>query len=150
MSQSLTAFRLFFTYHLVKKFQGSISTKWLLFQYNNSESYYQVNINFLTSWLLFHFFAIWKQEEDQAIDVLKGTLLREEIFAGINVREFGFTEDFAEINFCEFSLTKDFAGINFRESALFKDFSGVDLTFAFRNIFSTTLFCGFENNFRKN
>ena len=74
--------------------------------------------------------------------------LREEIFAGINFREFflghfagikfcelSFTEDFAGINFREFSLTKDFAGINFRESALFKDFAGVNLTFGLRNIF---------------
>ena len=56
---------------------------------------------------------------------------REEIFAGINFRDFflghfagtnfrelGFTKDFAEINFCKLSLTKDFAGINFRECAL--------------------------------
>ena len=71
-------------------------------------------------------------------------------FAGINFREFGFTEDFAGINFREWSLTRDFAGINFRESALFKDFAGVNSTFASRNIFSTTLVCGFENNFSKN
>ena len=71
-------------------------------------------------------------------------------FAGINFREFGFTEDFAGINFRELSLTRDFAGINFRESALFKDFAGVNLTFAFRNIFSTTLVYGFENNLSKN
>ena len=71
-------------------------------------------------------------------------------FAGINFREFGFTEDFAGINFRELSLTKDFAGINFRESALFKDFAGVNLTFAFRNIFSATLVYGSENNFGKN
>ena len=89
--------------------------------------------------------------------------LREEILAGINFREFfsghiaginfrewGFTEDFAGINFRELSLTKDFAGINFRESALFKDFAGVNLTFAFRNIFSATLVYGFENNLSKN
>ena len=79
-------------------------------------------------------------------------VLREETFAGINLHEFfcghfkginflefGFTEDFAGINFRELSLTKDFARINFRESALFKDFLGVNLTFAYRNIFSTTL-----------
>ena len=40
--------------------------------------------------------------------------LREEIFAGINFRELGFTEYFAGINFHEFSLTKDFPGINFQ------------------------------------
>ena len=61
--------------------------------------------------------------------------LRKEIFAGINFREFGFTEDFAGINFRELSLTRDFAGINFRESALFKDFAGVNSTYFFRNIF---------------
>ena len=89
--------------------------------------------------------------------------LREESFVGINFREFffrtfrgkyfrelGFTEDFAGINFRELSLTRDFAGINFRESALFKDFAGVNSTFASRNIYSTTLVCGFENNFSKN
>ena len=75
--------------------------------------------------------------------------LRKEIFVGINFRELGFTEDFAGINFHELR-TKDFAGIDFRESALFKDFAGVNLTFAFKNIFSTTLVCGFENNFSKN
>ena len=71
-------------------------------------------------------------------------------FAGINFREFGFTEDFEGINFRELSLTKDFAGINFRESALFKDVAGVNLTFAFRNIFFTTLVYGFENSLSKN
>ena len=76
--------------------------------------------------------------------------LREEIFAGINFRALGSTEDFAGINFRELNLTKDFAGINFRESALFKDFAGVNLTFAFRNIFSATLVYGFENNLSKN
>ena len=45
-------------------------------------------------------------------------------FAGINFRELGFTVDFAGIDFRELSLTKDFEGINFRESALFKDFAG--------------------------
>ena len=64
----------------------------------------------------------------------------------MNFRQFGFTEDFAGINFRELSLTRDFAGINFRKSALFKDFAGVDLPFAFRNIFSTTLVYGFDNN----
>ena len=88
--------------------------------------------------------------------------LREEIFAGINFREFfsghfaginfrelGFTEDFAGINFRKLNLTKDFAGINFRESALFKEFSEVNSTFALRNMFSTTLFYGFKNNLLK-
>ena len=54
------------------------------------------------------------------------------------------------MNFRELSLTRDFAGINFRESALFKDFAEVNLTFAVRNIFSTTLLYGFENNLSKN
>ena len=76
------------------------------------------------------------------------TTLREEIFAGINFREFlfghfagiifrelGFTQDFAGINFRELSLTKNFAGINFRNLSLTKDFLGVNLTFALRNIF---------------
>ena len=76
--------------------------------------------------------------------------LGKEVFAGIKFREFGFTEDFAGINFRELSLTRDFAGINFRENALFKDLVGVNLMFAFKNIFSTTLVCGFENNFSKN
>ena len=62
----------------------------------------------------------------------------------------GFTEDFTEIDFRELSLTKDFLGFNFRKSALFKDFAGVNLTFALRNIFSTTLVYGFENNLSKN
>ena len=44
--------------------------------------------------------------------------LREEIFAGINFRKLGFTEDFAGINFRELSLRKDFTGINFRELSL--------------------------------
>ena len=65
-------------------------------------------------------------------------------------REFVFTEDFAGIDFRELSLTRDFAGINFSESALFKDFAGVNIMFASKNIFSTTLLCGFENNFSKN
>ena len=69
---------------------------------------------------------------------------------GINFLEFEFTEDFAGINIRELSLTRDFAGINFRESAIFKDFAGVNLTFASKNIFSTTLVCCFENNFSKN
>ena len=71
-------------------------------------------------------------------------------FAGINFRELGFTEDFAGINFRELSLTKDFAEINFRESALFKDFAGVNLAFALRNIFSRALVYGFESNSSKN
>ena len=84
--------------------------------------------------------------------------LREEIFAGINFREFffghfaginfrelGFNKDFAGINFRELSLTKDFAGINFRECALYKDFMGVNFAFSLKNIFSTTLVYGFES-----
>ena len=84
--------------------------------------------------------------------------LREEIFAGINFREFffghfagidfrelAFTEDFAGINIRELSLTKDFAGINFRGCALYKDFVGVNLGFSLKNIFSTTLVYGFES-----
>ena len=84
--------------------------------------------------------------------------LREEIFAGINSREFfyghlaginlrelGFPEDFAVINFRELSLTKDFAGINFRECALYKDFVGINFAFSPENIFSTTLVFGYEN-----
>ena len=74
--------------------------------------------------------------------------LSEEIFAGINIREFfygrfagiffrelDFTEDFAGINFRELSLREDFAGINFRELSLTKDFPEVNLTFAFSNVF---------------
>ena len=74
--------------------------------------------------------------------------LREEIFAGINIREFffghfaeinfrefGFTKDFAGINFRESGLTKDFAGINFRERDLYKDFAAINFAFALRNIF---------------
>ena len=68
---------------------------------------------------------------------------REEIFVGINFREFGFTEDFAGIKFRELSLTKDFVGINLREGALFKNFAGVTLKFVVRNIFSTTFVYGF-------
>ena len=70
-------------------------------------------------------------------------------FAGINFREFAFTEDFAGINFHELSLTKDFAGINFRESTFYKDFAVVNLTYASRNIFSMILVYGFENNLSK-
>ena len=70
---------------------------------------------------------------------------REEIFAGINFCEFGFTEDFAGINFRELSLTKDFAEINFRECTLYKDFVGVNFAFSLKNIFLTTLIYGFEN-----
>ena len=57
----------------------------------------------------------------------------------------GFTEDFAGINFRELSLAKDFAGINFRECALYKGFVGVNFAFSLKNIFSTTLFYGFES-----
>ena len=71
--------------------------------------------------------------------------LREEIFAGINFRELGFTEDFAGINFRKLSLTKDFAGINFRECALYKDFVGVNFAFSLKNTFSTILVYGFES-----
>ena len=83
----------------------------------------------------------------QRNDILLSTL-REEIFAGINFREFffvhfaginfcelGFTEDFTVINFRKLSLRKDFAGINFRELSLTKDFPEVNLTFAFSNVF---------------
>ena len=70
--------------------------------------------------------------------------LMEEIFAGINFREFFFGH-FAGINFRELGLTKDFWEIDIRESTIFKVFAGVNLTFALRNIFSTTLFYGFEN-----
>ena len=84
------------------------------------------------------------------VSTLLQLTLREEIFAGINCREFSFIGDFAGINFCELSLTKNFEGINFRESALFKDFARVNLTFALRNIFSTALVYGFEDNLSKN
>ena len=57
---------------------------------------------------------------------------------------------FAGIHFRELSFTKDLAGINFRKSALIKDFAEVNLTFALRNIFSTTLVYGLENNLSKN
>ena len=43
--------------------------------------------------------------------------LREEIFAGINFREF-FLGHFAGINFRELGFTEDFAGINFRALSL--------------------------------
>ena len=79
-------------------------------------------------------FVFLSEYQDLKIDCYA---LREEIFAGINFREFflghfaginfrelGFTVDFAGIDFRELSLTKDFEGINFRESALFKDFAG--------------------------
>ena len=82
----------------------------------------------------------------------------EEIFAGINFREFfvghfaeinfrelGFNKDFAGINFQELSLNKDFAGFDFRECALYKDFVGINFAFSLKNIFSTTLVFGFEN-----
>ena len=65
------------------------------------------------------------------VDLIFSTL-REEIFVGINFREFGSIEDFAGINFRALSLTKDFAGINFRKSALSKDFAGVN---SLRSIF---------------
>ena len=86
-------------------------------------------------------------------DIFAGINLREFFwgyFAGINFRELGFTEDFTGIDFRELSLTKAFARINFRESALFKDFARVNFTFAFRNIFSTNLAYGFENSLSKN
>ena len=79
---------------------------------------------------------------------LAGINLREFFFgnfAGINFREFCFTEVFAGINFRELSLTKDFAGINFRECALYKDFKGVNFAFSPMNIYSTTLVYGFQN-----
>ena len=56
-------------------------------------------------------------------------------FAGINFREFGFTEDFLGINIRESGLAKDFAGINFRERDLYKDFAGIDFAFALSDIF---------------
>ena len=46
--------------------------------------------------------------------------LREEIFAGINFREFFFGH-FAGINFRELGFNEDFAGINFRDTSLTKD-----------------------------
>ena len=67
------------------------------------------------------------------------------LFAGINFRVLGFTEDLAGINFHELSLTKDFARINFRECALYKDFIWVNFAFSLKNIFSTTLVYGFES-----
>ena len=107
------------------------------------------------------FLSVTRGSSNEGDTILKITL-REQIFAGINFREFfsghfarinfrelGFTENFAGINFRKLSLTNDFAVINFCESALFKDLTGVDLTFAFRNIFSMTLVYGFENNFSK-
>ena len=71
-------------------------------------------------------------------------------FAGIDFREFDFTEGFAGINFHELRLAKYFAGINFRESALYKDIAGVNLTFALKKMFPLTLVYGFENNLSKN
>ena len=50
--------------------------------------------------------------------------LREEVFAGINFREFFFGH-FAEINFRELGFTEDSAGINFRELSLRRDFAGL-------------------------
>ena len=91
-------------------------------------------------------------------NILFQNTLREEIFAGINFREFFFkhfaginfrelcfNKDFAEINFRELSLTKDFAGINFRECALYKDFVGVHFASFLKNIFTRTLVYGFES-----
>ena len=91
-------------------------------------------------------------------DIWDKHTLREEIFAnffsghfaGINLRECGFTEDFVENNFRELSVTKDFVGSNFRESVLFKNFAGVNLAFALRNIFSRALCYGFESNSSEN
>ena len=63
----------------------------------------------------------------QREEIFTGINFREFVFghfAGINLLELGFTEDFAGINFRELSLTKDLAGINFHESAFFKDFAG--------------------------
>ena len=51
--------------------------------------------------------------------------LREEIFAGINFREFFFGH-FTGINFRELGFNKDFAGINFRELSLTNDFAGIN------------------------
>ena len=97
------------------------------------------------------------------VDGIQSNTLREEIFAGINFREFffghcaeisirelGSTEDSAGIYFRELNLTKDFAGINFRESALFKDFTGSKFSVCLEEYFSTTLIYGFENNLSKN
>ena len=70
--------------------------------------------------------------------------LREEIFAGINFREFFFGH-FAGINFRELGFNKDFAGINFREFSLYKGFVGVNFAFSLKNIFSTTLVYSFES-----
>ena len=75
--------------------------------------------------------------------------LKEVIFARVDFRVIFFGH-FAGINFRELGLTKDFWEIDIRESTIFKVFAGVNLTFALRNIFSTTLFYGFENNLSKN
>ena len=58
--------------------------------------------------------------------------LREEIFAGINVRELG--------------LTKDYTGINFRKRNLYKYFEGINFAFTIKKIYSTTLVYGFVKN----
>ena len=110
-------------------------------------SYEPINIseNFLAKF-------IWRTSTLRK-EIFAGINFREFFFGhflGINFREFGFIEDFAGINFHELSLTKDSAGINFRESTLYKDFAGVNLTFTLRNIFSSTLIYGFENNLSKN
>ena len=75
--------------------------------------------------------------------------LREEIFAGINFREF-FFEHSVGINFRELTFTKDFTGINFRECNFYKYFEGINFAFTLRKIFSTTLVYGFENDLSKN
>ena len=82
------------------------------------------------------------------IVVIVASALREEIFAGINFREFfcgnfaginfhelGFNKYFAGISFRELSLTEDFAGINFRKCALYTDFMGVNFAFFLKNFF---------------
>ena len=61
--------------------------------------------------------------------------LREEIFAGINVRELG--------------LTKDYTGNNFRKRNLYKYFEGINFACTLKEYFSTNLVYGFEKNLSK-
>ena len=82
------------------------------------------------------------------IELLKSTL-REEIWGGIDFSRIVFSSILG-INFRKLGFTEDLLGINLRKSSLYKDIARVNLTFALRNIISTTLVYGFENYLGKN
>ena len=101
------------------KFQTAISFLYQLLIY----LYEQIWLNMTVSFFKFGQFML-----NMTIFSAMGNFshtLKEEIFAGINFREFFFGH-FAGINFRELGFTEDFAGINFRELSLRMDFAGIN------------------------